>query len=55
MPGVPSANDVVNDGIDIGKMEANLLKKIEELTLYVIEQQKEITKLRATVELNAKK
>jgi hypothetical protein len=38
---VPSADEVVKDGIDLGKMDSKLLKKIEELTLYAIEQQKQ--------------
>lgn len=42
LPDVPSADDVVKDGIDMAKMDAKLLQKIEELTLYVINQQKQI-------------
>ncbi len=49
LPGVPSANDVVNNGIDLGSMDALLLQKIEELTLYIIQQQKEIESLKAIV------
>ena len=45
LPEIPSADDVVKDGVDVGEMDAKLLKKIEELTLYVIELQKEVTKL----------
>ncbi len=47
LPGVPSAEEVVKDGIDVAKMDATLLQKIEELTLYVIEQQKQIEELKA--------
>ncbi|MEZ4941904.1 MAG: hypothetical protein R3D58_13580 [Saprospiraceae bacterium] len=36
LPGLPSAEDLVHSGIDLAKMDAALLKKIEELTLYVI-------------------
>lgn len=36
LPGVPSASEVVSTGIDVGKMDAKLLEKIEELTLYSI-------------------
>jgi len=42
LPDVPSANDVEKEGIDLGSTQAALLKKIEELTLYVIELKKEI-------------
>lgn len=47
LPGIPSAKEVVNDGVDVATMDAKLLQKIEELTLYVIQQQKEIDKLKA--------
>jgi len=46
LPNVPSEKDVVEDGINLGEMDAILLRKIEELTLYVIAQQKEIEKLK---------
>ena len=42
LPDVPSATEVEKDGIDIGDNQALLLKKIEELTLYAIDQQKQI-------------
>ncbi|MGB4774139.1 MAG: hypothetical protein WBP45_03120 [Daejeonella sp.] len=37
LPNVPSAAEVLKDGIDLGKMDAKLLEKIEELTLYMID------------------
>lgn len=46
LPNVPSAKDVENGGIDLGAMDATLLQKIEELTLYVIELKKEIEELK---------
>lgn len=42
LPGIPSAAEVEKDGIDLGGNQAALLKKIEELTLYVIEQNKKL-------------
>ena len=42
LPGVPSAAQVEQEGIQIGQMNAVLLSKIEELTLYVIQQQKQL-------------
>ncbi|WP_316815846.1 hypothetical protein [Pedobacter nyackensis] len=42
LPNVPNAAEVKKDGIDVGEMNAKLLQKIEELTLYIIEQQKNI-------------
>ena len=40
MPEVPSAAEVEKDGLDLGDNQATLLRKIEELTLYMIEQSK---------------
>lgn len=44
LPGVPSAKEVSNNGncINLGEMQNILLEKIEGLTLYTIEQQKQI-------------
>nr|WP_162989049.1 hypothetical protein [Pedobacter schmidteae] len=41
LPGIPSAEEVKTNGIDIGEMNAKLLQKIEELTLHLIEMKKE--------------
>lgn len=46
LPEIPSAEEVVRDGIDVQTMDAKLLQKIEELTLYVIELKKEINQLK---------
>lgn len=45
LPDVPSACDVEQNGYDVTKMDATLLQKIEELTLYIIQQQKQIDEL----------
>jgi trimeric autotransporter adhesin len=46
LPGVPSAEELVKDGgIDMNKMFAKQMEKIEELTLYIIEMKKEIKAL----------
>lgn len=42
LPNIPSADDVVKNGVDLGVMDARLLEKIEELTLYSIEQNKKL-------------
>ncbi|MDW3192259.1 MAG: hypothetical protein R8G66_07835 [Cytophagales bacterium] len=47
LPEVPSAADVAEEGIDLGNMDKTLLKKVEELTLYIIEQNKRIEQLEA--------
>ncbi|QLE02049.1 hypothetical protein HX109_10965 [Galbibacter sp. BG1] len=39
---IPSAKEVKEDGIFLGEMNAKLLQKIEELTLYAIQQEKRI-------------
>ena len=52
LPNVPSAEQVAKEGIDMAKMDAKLMEKIEELTLYLIEldkknaaQEKQISEL----------
>ena len=45
LPNVPSATDIRISEISLGDMNATLLRKIEELTLYIIEQDKRIEKL----------
>ena len=47
LPEVPSAEEVAQRGYDQLKMNATLLQKIEELTLYVIEQNQEIAELKS--------
>ena len=47
LPEVPSAEEVKSTGLDLGETQTLLLKKIEELTLYVIELNKKIEKLEA--------
>ena len=40
LPNIPSAREVENKGQDVGEIQLKLLEKIEELTLYMIEQNK---------------
>jgi len=49
LPDVPSTSDVTKNGIDLAETQAILLQKIEELTLYVIQQQKDINKLKKRI------
>ncbi|MDR6544289.1 hypothetical protein J2810_000311 [Chryseobacterium rhizosphaerae] len=42
LPNIPSAKEVDKEGINLGEMDAKLLEKIEELTLYSIEQNKQL-------------
>ncbi|HPI00288.1 MAG TPA: hypothetical protein PK772_08160 [Chitinophagaceae bacterium] len=49
LPEMPTTKDVQNNGVDVGNNQALLLKKIEELTLYIIEQHKEIEALKKKI------
>ncbi|HEY4205996.1 MAG TPA: hypothetical protein VGM31_04245 [Puia sp.] len=51
LPGMPSAAEVARNGVDVGKTQVALLKKIEELTLYNIAQQKKIEEQEGKIEL----
>jgi hypothetical protein len=42
LPGIQTTEEVMHEGLDLGKMNALLLKKIEELTLYTIGLKKEL-------------
>jgi hypothetical protein len=42
LPGIKSAKELMEDGLDVAQMQAKHMEKIEELTLYVIEQEKKI-------------
>lgn len=41
LPGIPSEKQILEDGVNMGEMQAKLLQKIEELTLYVIQLQEQ--------------
>ena len=49
LPNVPSESEVLTNGINVAQMNETLLMKIEELTLYMIEQQKMIEQLQNEV------
>jgi hypothetical protein len=46
LPNVPSADKMVETGIDVATVDAKLMEKIEELTLYMIDMKKEINTLK---------
>lgn len=50
LPNIPSAEEVVKEGMDVGQMTAKLLEKVEEMSLYIIEQNKKIEALQKEVE-----
>lgn len=47
LPNIPSACEVAENGISVGEMQTSMMEKIEELTLYLIQQKKEIEALKA--------
>ena len=49
LPNIPSACELETDGVAVGEMQKKMMEKIEELTLYLIQQQKEIEELKATL------
>jgi len=49
LPNIPSAQEINDNGIDLGDMSGKLLEKIEELTLYIIELKKENEKMQAEI------
>jgi len=48
LPEIPSEKEVQENGINLGEMQGKLLLKIEELTLHIIELQKQIDELKQT-------
>jgi len=53
LPNIPSAREIETRGQDVGYLQLKLLEKIEELTLYTIQQEKELLELRKLKEMNA--
>lgn len=49
LPEVPCEAEIKKNGLDVGEMNAVLLKKVEELTLYMIEKDKQIKHLQTQV------
>lgn len=46
LPNIPSATEIEKSGINLAQMDAKLLEKIEELTLYIVDLQKQINALK---------
>lgn len=51
LPGIPDAAEVARDGQDLGEMNRKLLEKVEELTLYIIQQDKRNTEQQAQIDM----
>lgn len=50
LPEIPSETEVTENGINLGQMDAKLLQKIEELTLYMIDMNKQLKSQSARVQ-----
>ena len=55
LPEIPSAQEIEKKGLMLAEMNMSLLKKMEEMTLYMIEQNKKIENLEKKIELISKK
>jgi hypothetical protein len=55
LPNIPDAKEISTQGVNVGEVQAKLLEKIEELTLYIIDQNKKIVKLEDGIEQLKKK
>ena len=49
LKGIPSEKEVLEDGYDVNEMDAKLLEKIENIFLYIIEQEKQMQNLKAEI------
>ncbi|HRH03425.1 MAG TPA: SprB repeat-containing protein [Bacteroidia bacterium] len=49
LPGIPTTSEVEKNGIDVAIIETKLLQKVEELTLYIIQQNKRIIELESKI------
>jgi len=52
---MPSEKEVAENGLNLGEVDRQLTKKVEELTLYIIDQQKEINELKSQMAKISKK
>lgn len=50
LPEIPSESEVKDKGLNVGEVNGLLLKKVEELTLYIIQQQAEIDNLKKKID-----
>ena len=49
LPEIPTTQEVKENGVNLGEMQAKILKKVEELTLHIIELKKENEELKALI------
>jgi hypothetical protein len=55
LPNIPSAQVIDKEGLEVGDMQRRMMEKIEELTLYIIEQNKRIAALENSLPQSSKK
>lgn len=55
LPGIPSAEEIGNDGLLVGQMQKLQMEKIEELTLYIIQLHKRISELETQLQTQKSK
>ena len=46
-----SAEEMEQDGVTMGELQIKLLQKVEELTLYILQQQEEIESLKRQIKV----
>lgn len=50
LPGIPAGSEIEGEGLPVGEMQKLHMQKIEELTLYIIQQNKEMEELKARLD-----
>lgn len=54
LPEIPSAKEVIEQGLDLGQNQSKLLQKIEEMTLYLIEQHNKLAEQKELIKAQEK-
>ncbi|MEP6675988.1 MAG: hypothetical protein ABJA78_12580 [Ferruginibacter sp.] len=49
LPNIPAAAEIEKDGMEVGNMQKKMMEKIEEMTLYIIDLQKQVTNLKKEI------
>ncbi len=49
LPGIPSADEMEKNGIEVGEMQRKTIEKVEELTLYILQLEEKINALQAII------
>ena len=50
LPNIPPASEIEKSGVELGDMSKRLIEKIEELTLYILQQQDQIDELKKQIQ-----